>query len=212
MKERPILFNSPMVRAILEGRKTQTRRVMKDRFLDVNAIVDGPCEGFRCMEDDRAVFDLQQTVDSSWPYPIRCPYGKPGDRLWVRETWFCEGREQPGQGLHYRANASDADEAWFKEEGWKWKPSIFMPRWASRIDLEVSGVRVERVQEITRDDAMAEGIEQHVAGGGHEYDNRTSVQNFAVLWDSINAKRGFGWESNPWVWVMEFRVIEGATP
>lgn len=162
LKERPILMSAPMVRAILEGRKTQTRRVAK--------------------------------------ITSRCPHGVPGDRLWVRETCerrpFCAGSK--AICVAYSADGESVlDPVGFDYSCW-WKrgeklPSIFMPRWASRITLEVTGVRVERVQEINQVDALAEGTQ-----GKHSY---------AELWDSLNAKRGFGWDTNPWVWVLEFKRV-----
>lgn len=172
MSERPILFNGEMVRAILEGRKTQTRRVVKQ--LDLIQDTDPPA--FR-----DAYGDWHPTVS-------RSPYGQPGDRLWVRETWSLHDTDNPA----YKAGASEGE-----LEYYRWHPSIHMPRKFSRITLEVTGVRVERVQEITPEDAKAEGIE-------HLYAPRNA---FANLWNSINAKRGYSWESNPWVWVVDFTRI-----
>ena len=208
MREKPIIFSGEMVKAILDGRKSQTRRPIKPQ----PEVSKGYDHGFW---DDTS-------SDEGWEYFARSSNGyhrrmagpiKPtyqvGDRLWVCETWFCEGREQPGQGLHYRANACDADEEWFKEEGWKWKPSIHMPRWASRITLEVLSVRAERLQEITERDARAEGIEPVVVG----INEAISKPAFSRLWDSIYAKKPeFQWEANPWVWVYKFKVVnsEGA--
>lgn len=184
VKERPILFSGPMVRAILEGRKTQTRRVKKPQPIDLGVI---------------------HIVGQ-----IKCPYGQPGDRLWVRETFCPDWCDE----VIYRADdptGRAARDAGYSHEP-KWKPSIFMPRWASRIDLEVVGIRAERLQEISEDDALAEGCEP---GGGAcsgpmdpvEYDGYTASDEFAALWDSINAKRGHSWESNPWVWVVEFKRV-----
>lgn len=183
MNERPILFSGPMVRAILEGRKTQTRRVMNPQPVD---------------QDENGWYVQVPVTDARAPGMVfyerkyfHCPYGQPGDQLWVRETF-----DDVHGSVLYRANPEDAED--FPPCGGKrchWKPSIFMPRWASRITLEIVGVRVERVQEITPDDARAEGVE-------HLYAPRNA---FANLWDSINAKRGYGWDSNPWVWVVEFR-------
>jgi len=180
MKERPILFSGPMVREILEGRKIQTRRVVSKQV-------------------------LSEFHPSSMSFETWCPYGKPGDRLWVRETWQFTGTElnvEPG----YVYRATDPD--WSEMEGWKWRPSIFMPRDASRILLEVTGVRVERVQEITEDDARAEGCQgepEYTSKGGQGW---VYDFEFQKLWDSINAKRGYSWESNPWVWVVSFRRVE----
>jgi hypothetical protein len=191
MKERPILFSGPMVRAILEGRKTQTRRIVKPQ----------PPKGYH--------IDTCQYNDTGWAFwvsandhagtctckNLRQPYGQPGDRLWVRETWAPAYRTYgyaTKKAIAYRVD-SDHDPH-------KWKPSIHMPRWASRITLKVVGVRVERLQECTRGDAMAEGCPfPNMAIGS---DPR---KWYAELWNSIN---GMGsWEANPWVWVVEFKVI-----
>lgn len=182
MKERPILFSGEMVRAILDGRKTQTRRVVKQR---------GDCSG-----------SVEQ-----------CPYGQPGERLWVRETWATEGTDETSTlPLQFKADRSD----WPKCS--KWRPSIHMPRWASRITLEIESVRVERLQKITEEDAKAEGTRDDALVhyyceegtdddpiGNHRCNWRYA---FSRLWESINAKRGFGWDANPWVWVITFRRVE----
>lgn len=177
MKERPIIFNGEMVRAILDGRKTQTRRVIKPQ-------PDGP-----------------------WAAPGRtmCPYGQPGDRLWVRETWAHVPRTAYGSlGMQ---DPSDEDMAAIyratfdrSPPGTGWKPSIYMPKWAARIWLEIINVRVERVQEITNEGALAEGVEEHQI---------PHTWMFRELWDSINAKRGYSWDSNPSIWVVEFRRSDG---
>ena len=170
-KEHPILFSGEMVRAILNGRKTQTRRVvtqakMQDATEDVIGLL------WRAGE-------------------IRCPYGTRGDSLWVRETFAIWGQFQDGPAYCYRA---DGDKA-----GIMWKPSIHMPRKASRIMLSVERIRVERLQNITEDDAAAEGIERN---------SGPYILDFARLWDQINAKRGHTWSSDPWVWVVEFSLRE----
>ena len=187
MKERPILFSGPMVRAILEGRKTQTRRIVKVRG-GLEYIGPKGCEH----EPD------------SWGYPhpcddgyltladgIKCPYGKPGDRLWVRETWAPAEWPPTGPPAVYRA-----DEGMFASQ---WKPSIHMPRAVSRITLEVVSVRVERLQDISEEDALAEGITLVERG-------TSPVDQFNKLWESINGPGS--WEANPWVWVVEFKRIE----
>lgn len=186
IKSHPILFTGPMVRAILDGRKTQTRRVIG-------------------LEDN---FKL-------------CPYGQPGDRLWVKETFtvmsVCGGAAQ----VAYRARLPegktlaqtdggvdiiDLDRDSIKEEQAlrfndceRWQSPRFMPRWASRITLEITKVRVERVQEIGGSDAEDEGFSNQFG------DKEIALNDFISIWDSINAKRGFPWSSNPWVWVIEFR-------
>jgi hypothetical protein len=186
MKEHPILFSAPMVRTLLDGSKTQTRRVCK---LEVRAGMPEP----------------------EWQSLLKCcPYGQPGDQLWVRETF----RAWP-DGYAYRADYRD------KELGdavhAPWKPSIFMPRAASRITLEISGVRVERLQDISEADAKKEGIEPFTdfKKSGHwlRYDKDTlngyvgnPVESYASLWESINGPRS--WDANPWVWVVEFKVAK----
>lgn len=218
MKEHPIIFNGEMVRAILDGRKTQTRRVINfvlniphvtgnppDRLYgdwalsEIGELKDGVL-GYRCQTD----------VDDYRSYNIKCPYGVPGDHLWVRETWqYLEELEKPE--FVYRATDW---EGWleYEVEPIRWKPSIFMPRRASRITLEVTAVRVERVQDITWQDILAEGIHSGTAMGVPYPENPTWIENvigeFASLWDSINAARGYSWESNPWVWVVDFKVVQ----
>ncbi|HFQ7428304.1 TPA: hypothetical protein ACHSVW_005957 [Pseudomonas aeruginosa] len=201
MKERPILFSGPMVRAILEGRKTVTRRVMKPQPDFLGSMVD-PNTPFK-------------TLDAGLHARITCPYGKPGDRLWVRESFaecydYCDHPEMPGAptehfhlGWHYRADGEPKRE---ELDGFlsHWKPSIHMPRWASRILLEITAVRVERLQDITEDQAIAEGIDTHPMGF---YGNGciTAGGAFLELWESIN---GDGrWAANPWVWVVEFKRV-----
>lgn len=225
MKERPIIFNSEMVKAILGSRKTQTRRVIKPqpiwhpkkRFWDLNQIVKGQSFSWE---------------EGSLPNELInfCPYGKIGDRLWVRETW-CNYIPQKRQVLNnyrgdnyqviYKASHKMADMEGFKdivlEQELKWKPSIFMPRWASRINLEITDIRVERVQDITPEDCEAEGIvgttrSSPVTGKPYEtyycqgLEYTTPTLAFKVLWGSINYKRGYGWEVNPYVWIIEFKV------
>lgn len=191
IKERPIIFSGPMVKAILEGRKTMTRR---------------PCKGQRELSN---IHDFR--LDG-------CPYGITGNRLWVRETWCCDNPASaqdamsPGYGIFYKATEVSPDI-------YKWKPSIFMPRWASRITLEIMGVKIERVQDISGEDAIKEGIGagfqmnagwpdyQHIKNGVCELTQDTVRMSFASLWDSIY-KPPYSWTDNPWVWAIEFRRIE----
>lgn len=201
MKEKPIMMCGDMVRATLRevDPKTQTRRVIKPQPNEAWT-VQGPrvIEGFY--------------ADGDCKSDLRCPYGQPGDRLWVRETWAHETDfgTATGKAL-YRADGDNREtECGMPTD--KWRPSIYMPRWASRITLEIVGVRVERVQDITEYDAMAEGIDaEHADGlgfvaiGPNGY--RPFVTAFRELWDSINAKRGYGWSVNPFVWVVEFKRI-----
>ena len=193
MKERPILFSGPMVRAILDGRKTMTRRVMKLRAGEIAH------EG----GDGR----LHAVSNTTWgdciERVIQCPYGVPGDLLWVRETWATT--EQAGvhpsdAEMLYRATDPD----WETWDGWRWSPSIFMPRLASRLTLRITSVRVERVQDITEEGARAEGFKDVV--GKYARGDEARIW-FAELWDIINAERGYGWDANPWVWVVGFEVV-----
>jgi hypothetical protein len=200
-KERPILFSSSMVRAILEGRKSQTRRVMRHQpFVEFGGEWVQKARGGGYWNWHNAQPQILED----------CPYGKPGDLLWVRETW---GRNPDDQGAIYRAT----DPAWDAEEtGLKWKPSIHMPRWASRLTLRITGIRVERVQSISERDASREGLETRVRDGYTEWcDGRPEGWfnypqiAFCGLWDSINGgKPGASWAENPWVWVVEFEKEE----
>lgn len=218
MKERPILFSAEMVRAILEGRKTQTRRVMKSQPYSNGFHWNG--NDILCHNDylppSAMLLDVGtrknpcviSSVEDRFEY--NCPYGQPGDRLWVRETWAarpCQDHLSPSQcddeGLWWKASISPFPTGLAGCHG-KWRPSIHMPRWASRILLEITDIRVERLQDICEDDAKGEGYPVL------QEENVPHPKNwFELLWDSINAKRGFGWDSNPWVWVIEFKRLEG---
>lgn len=207
MSEKPILFSGEMVRAILEGRKTQTRRVVKPELV---SIWDEP----RGAADVAAGYPWVELDGEKYKAVELCPYGRPGDLLWVRETWTCPGYEKwkpseipSGMNIRYRATNEKP------YQSYTWRPSIFMPRWASRIILRVTDVRVERVQDISADDARAEGICLDTWNLHQSYDGTISmslaaVQEFRSLWDSINATRGYGWDVNPWVWVVEFEVVK----
>jgi len=219
MRERPILFSGAMVRAIIEGRKTQTRRVMKP--LPINAALIG--NGIALI----GVMATQGIGDE-----IRCPYGFPGDRLWVRETWGVGTRPDPNEGwrdgIEYRADESYlsgsdllplrtvSTPAGITLDQYKagWHPSIHIPRWASRINLEITDVRVRRVAEISEEDARAEGAEPNeyanLRPDGELRDGPSVAYRagFHDLWDSINAKRGFGWATNPWCWCLTFKRVD----
>ena len=191
MIERPILFSTALVRAILDGRKTQTRRVVK--LNDSGRVALG---GFNWHLDDPDAVEA-------------CPYGQPGDRLWVRESHMSIDNRDGGRIIRYKAGGPDlvfsagaGDEDWRGDS--KWKPSIHMCRDYSRILLEITNVRVERVQEISEADAFAEGTTKSIVG--HALDNLKYRAAFQTLWNSINAARGFGWDVNPWVWVITFRT------
>lgn len=218
MKERPILFSAPMVQAILAGNKTQTRRVVKmPKKAKWGTEYDG-----QVIIDDGSTFGQDIEVDE-----LKCPHGKVGDFLWVRETWACvsqcsdwmnrsvvfvENYAEHGWTIQYRASTHCEFEG-------DWRPSIFMPRWASRILLEITGVRVERLHDISEQDALAEGIENktvdnnvyfkdYVSGNffKRRFDDGTEKQSYFSLWQSINGHESL--KANPWVWVIEFKVIE----
>lgn len=214
MKEHPIIFSGPMVRAILEGRKTQTRRVIADQPSGPDIF---PPNGYETTD----TWFFRDAYYSDEDHPdigkyVKCPYGVAGDSLWVRETWR-ELIDLGGPDEHSSHNYIDyrADCTTDFNPEVKWTPSIFMPRWASRINLEILNIRVERVQEISRADARAEGV-SHVWEWTKERKDKHPelfsrgvlnpyVANYSVLWDSINAKRGYGWDVNPFVWVIEFK-------
>lgn len=208
MKERPILFGGEMVRAILEGRKTQTRRVVKPQ----------PPEDFEApyMGND----GKWHVCDNSPPDILRdflliCPYGQIGDHLWTRENGWERPERTPRmmregadtwERYYYDADGLDSqDSEDFKRCGFKRRPSIHMPRWASRIPLEITDVRVERVRDITEDDARAEGCSIPLECGAP---CGSRISQFRSLWTKLNERRGFGWATDPWVWVISFRRIK----
>ncbi|HFE3513968.1 TPA: hypothetical protein ACF3JK_003911 [Klebsiella aerogenes] len=232
MKEHGMIFNGEMVRAILDGRKTQTRRPVKFPVLDKNL----GCE----LAGNELAGEL-----SAGNY-LNSAFGKPGDRVWVRETWGVvsheldeDGRIQPwtpnrpataihempfGNGYYsgYAIYAADGDFTWGDDDGYEdgrscWKPSIHMPRAASRILLEITDVRVERLNAISEEDAEAEGIDMEALYDSqdcydciadHNMTGRPTVTGaFKYLWESIYGEEG--WKSNPWVWVIEFKRVEG---
>lgn len=193
MKERPILFSSDMVRAYLEGRKTQTRRVITPRQEVKTGHNMEMTHMFTWNIWTGGMDDYESTV-------VRCPYGKIGDRLWVRETFsYYLNRE----GCWYWADGNFA-----AHDATPPKPSIHMPRWASRINFEITGRRVQRIQDIVEEDCIAEGAWNLERLRSFKCDFtglRSDIRcSFAGLWDRLNAKRGYSWESNPWVWVIEF--------
>ena len=216
MKKHPILFKGEMVQAILDGRKTQTRRTVnvqpptdKHQLLNIMDSTDKRQVG----KSHWAVLNAEKTnvIESDKRY-FSCPYGKPGDRLWVRETHAIVPRTAYAQstGVQQVLRPDDSHDAAIYRQGWerstggiRWCPSIHMPRWASRITLEITNVRVERLHDITPDDAEAEGIviTEHTP---------QAVQQFSRLWRDINGDNS--WASNPWVWVIEFKQVESGVP
>ncbi|BET63272.1 hypothetical protein [Yersinia pseudotuberculosis] len=194
-KERPILFNAEMVNAIFSGRKTQTRRIMG------NQPAGQDLETVHVRHNDDFNFQWYGNLGESSYFP--CPLGKPGDQLWVREA-FATGLCTKST-LAYRAThrPEDLEEGWFEKI--KWTPSIHMPRWASRINLLITGVRVERLQDISEQDAMAEGCAYGKGNG--EIDLAVRPENhFPTLWASIYGAES--WQANPWVWVINFERME----
>lgn len=200
MKERPIIFSGEMVQAILDGRKTQTRRVMK-------------------IPPERDQVRLCHWVESGFAHPlqegdgcscreIKCPYGKVGDRLWVKETWSTEW-DGNKRYICYKARGGKYYDTGVKHT---WKSPLFMPREHSRIDLEITNIRVERLQDITEDDAKAEGVQPEKMGVMASKENNCSRlcyrKGFEKLWEKIHGiKCDFDWESSKWVWAIEFRKL-----
>jgi hypothetical protein len=220
-KERPILFSAPMVRAVLAGTKTQTRRIAK-------------------FPPTTSAFVVSPERDGKW-WPtnrgdyvgggIVCPYGEPGDRLWVRETHaqFAVGNRSgvAPQCVAYRATCDEDGGFDYVNNGdeimrlkvTKWTPAIYMPRWASRITLEVTRVRVERLHDITEEDARMEGVTPYVPGHGAATEDELNAEpglrsprmyrfGFEQVWCDINGSES--WDANPWVWVVEFKRMEAA--
>ncbi|EPP2376523.1 hypothetical protein V3G61_12595 [Klebsiella pneumoniae] len=203
MTERGMIFNADMVRAILDGRKTQTRRIMKPQ---PDPCPRGghwwPSNVFKTMLH---VEDEMQNGKGGWGGLVgdACPFGDVGDRIWVRETWAEAGASAPDLKL-YRANYPEHVPSIYENvppaEEIRWTPSIHMPRWASRILLEITDVRVERLRSMSQDDARAEGV---IAASGP----MEAGLAFRELWDSIYGEES--WKANPWVWVVEFKRVEG---
>lgn len=255
-KERPILFSGPMVRALLNGSKTQTRRVCKPAA-NLSAVIEVPDP----LEYGQ-VYNGSHFGDEDGEVQFACPYGGRGDRLWVRESWqvaretldyetggeydvwaWDEGLGDPRKhlkgdarfgtksALFYAADGEDKNPSAFfdllgldnktvlRTKEINWRPSIHMPRWASRITLEITSVRVERLQEISEADALAEGItygptcDEEGRSGGYHWDRTredeevwpTAAQAYKQLWESINGPDS--WTANPWVWAIEFRRL-----
>ncbi|MDK4215868.1 hypothetical protein [Pantoea agglomerans] len=234
MRERPIIFNADMVRSVLDGKKTQTRRIMREQPEVIPKEDECGKPGFWIP------FNAGKTMVRNEDMYIACPFGLKGDRLWVRETWSVVSHafdddglmidyvpDRPAKAVHekpfgrgyysgHAIYAADGGFTWGDDDGCVdgrscWKPSIHMPRWASRITLEITGVRVERLWDITEEDAKAEGCTfealrfkpgtREVEEMGH-----TAVYQFGGLWQSIYGADS--WQANPWVWVVEFKRVE----
>ena len=219
-KERGMIFNGPMVKAILSGQKTQTRRIVKNVSSDSCMTLKEPSKNR----------DGIYTHVMDAPKHGLCPFGAVGDRIWVRETWGVvsheldeDGRIQPwnpdrpataiqempfGNGYYsgHAIYAADGDFTWGDDDGYEdersyWKPSIHMPREASRISLEITGVRVERLNDISEEDAKAEGAPTECCVIGDKH-----FLGFRSLWKSIYGEES--WQDNPWVWVIEFKRVQ----
>lgn len=227
MGERPLLMSAPMVRAILAGTKSQTRRLVTVPWKGSSRTL--PYEPWYIESDGKLRVQDEygdfHTMDDRWS-----PYGVPGDRLWVRETWYDDNalREReppptaPDEFIEYRAShdcSSWEAECPCRDEYGRssWRPSIFMPRWASRITLEVTEVRVQRLQDISREDAIAEGMPHEWQRLNSDLDGYVvdckpdPYAEFALFWDSINGQReGASWADNPWVWAIGFKRIEAS--
>ena len=233
MRESPILFSAPMVRAILDGSKTATRRVVKPYRGHplVNLAVAEPSLSYSGLHNDAASWGYE-FVDDGAPaslaaWPELCPYGQPGHRLWIKERWHPSVAHSHGAGecdcgdvnVAYRA---DGEVRFFRDGSipFEWTmpkaaargdvTPLFMPRWASRITLEVVGVRVERLQDISEADAIAEGVDSYLCresiGKAPLKQGYLPICAFSYLWDQIN---GTGdWDTNPWVWVVKFKRVQ----
>ncbi len=224
MKEMPILFSTEMVKAILQDKKTMTRRVINPQPTQDEYSFQYKNHVYPCTEEQFRGGVREQS-----------PFGKIGDMLWVRESWKIRGWNEDGFRIQYR----DGERIWYAEpcedekaENYsiqcnnecisaglkpgddncfmikgepptKWKPSIFMPRWASRILLEIKNIRVERLQEINEEDAKKEGMQTEL-----DHSPTSAWLRFIEIWNRLNEKRGFGWSKNPWVWVIEFEKIK----
>ncbi|HID3459572.1 TPA: hypothetical protein ACXE2W_002226 [Serratia marcescens] len=233
MKERPVIFNGEMVRAILHGRKTQTRRVMK---VQPKPSETRPGDFWFSSKKLESMVHVSDFTPGNSPIADChlffqehcCPFGQVGDRLWVRET-FADVNTDGGPAFTYRADhglkfclddespvdydrypgknfAMWCSDLWNGEDGHSWSPSIHMPRWASRITLEITAVRVERLNDISEEDAKAEGVapSQHIITPPEALYR----VGFLKLWQSIYGEES--WRANPWVWVIEFRRVGGA--
>lgn len=226
MKETPLLYTGPMMRAVLDDLKNQTRRIIKPQPEYQGKESFGDSWAWRKGKDGfSGVTREQLTGKAGLLYPGRCPYGVPGDRLWVKETFYCDHCQYQGalaglppltgddlkRYMYYEADGPVRNQIPECEGVPKLKPSIFMPRWASRLTLEIVRVRVERLREISADDAIAEGITEadyyvpNVTGMLKGRETETPVDGYRRLWEAINGKKS--WDKNPWVWVIEFKKV-----
>ena len=227
MKERPIIFSPEIVRAMLAGNVTQTRRVVKfmhetpkligqaAEHRNLNAVYPAREKGWVFWQTTRAGDGLAEFTKKAYATGLLCPYGEPGVRLWVKEAWYTSKKYDHLPPAKFPVEAKTI----FRYLGSRAKPewagrtrsARFMPRWASRITLEIVNVRVERLQDISDDDAKAEGFEYYGETLFKDYGEilaeHTAIYKYASYWDLLNARQGFLWKSNPWVWMIEFRVL-----
>lgn len=227
MTEKPILFSAPMVRAILAGQKAQTRRAVKGNPVEMVRLMR-KIKALDGYDEPTGEFGFCETHSRVINKHVKCPYGQPGDRLWVRETW-CPANSDDGPVVLYKADTGrrylvdesypvDYDKFPAGKGAWTawagdvesgsdkaYRPSIFMPRWASRITLKVTNVRVQRLQDISEEDAKAEGVVEAPGGwwsAAEGQSGTTARAAFGILWDSINGT----WDANPWVYAITFSV------
>lgn len=226
MKERPILMSAPMVRACLDGSKTQTRRAIRPQPFAGQTDDEARAFFVECgaMQTDES---LTWLLNGAWAAGfiegVKCPYGTIGERLWVRETWREDSPDDP-EGALYRATDTRT-----MPPGFKWKPSIFMPRWACRLELEIADISIEKLTDISEADAKAEGVEPNWTGPLDQGRNQlggigwpgdqwirygvsmeaepaySARESYESLWDHINGRGA--WAANPWVWVVEFKRV-----
>jgi hypothetical protein len=205
MEEHPILFTREMVRAIIRGNKTQTRRVIKLPSSNYNFL--GWCTSTTGDKKQigRAIFENMDTKESVY---LKCPYGQFGDHLWVRETWAVyPGLQTQQPTLFYKENGDDC--AYMDMRNLKWKPSIFMPRWAARLHLEIKKVSVGLLKDISINDCLAEGMtplrQMYIFGMNSEMIKRSYQLSYSMIWDSLYKNNS--WDSNPYIWVIEFKRL-----
>ena len=215
VKERPIIFSGEMVKTILDGKKTMTRRVVKSDFINNYKHANIIKQSSDKSREDKAYFYDKPVGDMVLSSQlVSNPYGKVGDHLWVRETHHVVGGtadyeiEEIKQGLQDIKNFVS-----YKADGYGnpcdggWTSPMFMPRWASRILLEITDIRVERLQDISCEDAVKEGFSDKKPSGMQPAMMPNPKADFRNYWDTLNAKKGYPWSSNPWVWVVEFKVV-----
>jgi len=225
MTDRPIIMTGESVRAILQGTKTQTRRVMKPQAShDARWCAPGTLDGdtidaYFLHPDSWTAWESYAVGDYGGPpyettidLAIRCPYGVAGDKLYVKETWAhdCPHCDDPQCGnsdhIWYRASEAPIVAESFAGSA-RWRSSMFMPRWASRLTLEIVKVKVERLQDISDGDAIAEGVPDFSSPKLSPYMAMGVRAWYSDLWDSLNAKRGYPWAASPWIWAIEFKKV-----